>query len=465
MIAEIPKKWDYETDVLIVGGGTAGLPAAIVVAETGLKATVLEARGVCGGSFSMVAGGLAIAGTEEQKEAGIEDSADLLYEDMVNICQADPEVARAFADNQIKAYRILKEEGIKWPGLNENPGHSRIRSFIISGLGKTMAQALENRARRVGAEILFRHRAKRLVRDPETQRILGLVVDVENGEKYFKAKKAVILATGGFGRNPEMVAEYAPEMVKCIPMMPPSHIGDGLKMGLDAGAATKDIGKAVAPAWPICIETHQNNVWAINWGGILVNVHGERFHDESQAEGFYGPMTGVGMKQPGGVYWAVFNEQIINDIRAANPIKVRSVEKSKKYQADTIEELASSAGIDVEGLKKTVTKYDSDVESKKYDTVFGRKYQCGVARPLIKITNPPLYAVKCVTATTSMKGGLKINGKCQVLTNYGEVIPGLYAAGEVSGGLHTRTYLLAIMTSSALTLGIIAGQSVVNLEK
>jgi len=218
----------------------------------------------------------------------------------------------------------------------------------------------------------------------------------------------------------------------------------------------------VAPAWPICIETHQNNVWAANWGGILVNVNGERFHDESQAEGFYGPMTGVGMKQPGGVYWVIFNEQIINDIRAANPIKVRSVEKSKKYQADTVEELAGSAGIDVDGLKQTVTKYDSDVESKKYDTVFGRQHQCGAARPLIKITMPPLYAVKCVTATTSMKGGLKINGKCQVLTNYGEVIPGLYAAGEVTGGLHTKTYLLAIMTSSAMTLGIIAGQSVIN---
>ena len=131
MIAEIPKKWDYETDVLIAGGGTAGLPAAIVVAEAGLKAIVLESRGVCGGSFSMVAGGLAIAGTEEQKAAGIEDSADLLYEDMVKLCHSDPEVARAFADNQIKAYKILKEEGIEWPGLNENPGHSMPSSFSI----------------------------------------------------------------------------------------------------------------------------------------------------------------------------------------------------------------------------------------------------------------------------------------------------------------------------------------------
>ena len=190
MITEIPKNWDYESDVIIVGGGTAGLPAAIVIAEAGFKVTILETRGLCGGSLSMVVGGFAIAGTEEQKEAGIEDSANLLYEDMVRICDADPELARAFADNQIKAYKILKEEGIKWPGLNENPGHSKVRSFIVSGLGKTMVQALENRARRVGVEILFRHRARRLINDPKTGRILGLLVSVDNDEKYFKANKA-----------------------------------------------------------------------------------------------------------------------------------------------------------------------------------------------------------------------------------------------------------------------------------
>ena len=328
------------------------LPAAIVVAESGHKATVLETRGLCGGSLSMVAGGFAIAGTAEQRDAGIVDSADLLYEDMIRICGADPELARAFADNQLNAYIMLKEEGVKWPGLNENPGHSRIRSFIISGLGKIMVEALEKRARRVGVEILFKHRARRLIKDPQTGRIIGLQVTVDNQEKYFKAKKAVILATGGFGRNRDLVAEYAPEMVDCIPMMPPSHLGDGLIMGLELGAATKDIGKAVAPAWPVCIETHQNNVWTVNWGGILVNNKGERFHDESQAEGFYGPMTGVGMKQPGGVYWAIFNEKIINDIRKANPIKVRSVEKSKKYKASTVAELANSAGINVDGLKQ-----------------------------------------------------------------------------------------------------------------
>ena len=85
----------------------------------------------------------------------------------------------------------------------------------------------------------------------------------------------------------------------------------------------------------------------------------------------------------------------------------------------------------------------------------------GTLSPLIKINIPPLYAVKCVTSTTSMKGGLKINGKCQVLTIYDEIIPGLYAAGEVTGGLHTKTYLLAIMTSSAMALGIVAGQNAI----
>ena len=195
----------------------------------------------------------------------------------------------------------------------------------------------------------------------------------------------------------------------------------------------------------------------------MVNVNGKRFHNESQAEGFYGPMTGAGMKQPGSVYWTVYDEKIKEDRGGGSAVdhQVKSIEKCKKYKADTIEELAKSTGIDVNGLKETIDKYNSDIDSEGYDTVFNRKYQFGKARSLIKIETPPFYSIKCVTSLTSMKGGLKINSRGQVLTQYGEVIPGLYAAGEVTGGLHTKNYLLAVMSSSALTQGIITGRNAV----
>jgi len=467
-VVEVPKKWDYETDVIVVGGGTAGLPAAITVAGAGLKAAILESRPACGGSFNMVAGAFAIAGSDEQKEAGIEDSPEVFYQDLIDIAGAVPELARAFADDQLDAYRMITQLGVKFPGLVKHPGHSFNRCLgWLHGLGPSMVKALENGARDRGVEILFRHRVTRLITDPQTGKVVGLQVSVGDETKNFGAKRAVILATGGFGRNREMIAEYAPRMVDAYPKMPVGHLGDGLKMGLAVGAATKDISIAVAPSWPLCRETHSNALWVIYWGAIMVGADGKRFHDESCSEAFYGPMTGAGMNQPGGTYWIVYNDAIranvglIDDTTERNMSHVEDIAKCKQYETNTIEELAKSAGIDAEGLKVTIDKYNSDVDSVGYDTVFGREHQFGELRSLVKIDTPQFCAIKCVTSTTSMKGGLKINGRSQVLNQYDEVIPGLYAAGEVTGGLHTKTYLLGTMTSSSMTFGIIAARNAV----
>ncbi len=464
-VVEVPRKWDHEADVIIVGGGTAGLPAAIKVAEAGLKATVLETSPACGGSLNMIVGGCSFAGTDEQKEAGIDDSPDILCEDMVNVCGADPELARAYADNQLEAYRMLKEQGIKWPGLHQAPGgHTRKRGFgYLQGFSPKLTKAFENRARERGVEILFRHRATRLIINPQTGRVIGLKVSVKKEAKNFRAKRAVILTTGGFGHNRKMVTEYALQMADCLPRMPVSHQGDGLKMALDAGAATKDIGTAVLGSWPLCVETHSRAVWALDMGGITVNAHGRRFYNEF-AEGYYGAMTAAGMRQPGGVYWVVFDESILGsvgkhpDIKGINMFQVKDLEQCKKYKANTIEELANITGINAEGLKETIDKYNSDIDSVGYDTVFGRQGQVATPRTLVKLT-PPFYAVKCITALTSMKGGIKINDRCQVLNNYDEIIPGLYAGGEVAGGLHPKSYMMGCMTATAMAQGIICGKN------
>jgi len=409
----------------------------------------------------MVVGSFAIAGSDEQKAAGIADSPDLFYQDLVNVCGADSEVARAYADNQIDAYRMLKEEGIKFPGILHMPAHNRNRGLgWLSGLGPKMVKALEDRARRTGVEILFRHRATRLITDPQTGRVIGVKVNVGDETKDFKARRAVIIASGGFGRNREMIAEYCPEMVETIPLMPPSHLGDGLKMGLAAGAATKDIGIAVAPSWSICTETHSNSLFAANWGAIMVNMHGKRFHNESCIEGFYGPLTGDGLRQPGGIYWVILNDNVkAEGGKIGTAQQISCVEKCQQLQADTIEELASIAGIDARGLKETVAKYNSDIDNIGYDTVFGRKFLWGSEGTLVKLDTPRFYAIRCQTSITSLKGGLKINGRSQVVNQYGAVIPGLYAAGEVTGGLHTKTYLLGVMTAGSMTQGIIAGKN------
>ena len=201
-LVEVPKEWDHESDVVIVGGGTGGLPAGIVIAEAGQKATILEARPQCGGSFALLGGTIALAGTDEQKEKGIDDGPEVLYEDMVNIAGADPKIARAFVDNQLDCYRMIKDTGFKFPGLVPHPGHTRNRCLgWIGGYGPKLVKLIESRARERGVEILLKHRAKRLILDPKTRRVIGLKVDAEGETKSFKANRAVILTTGGFGRN------------------------------------------------------------------------------------------------------------------------------------------------------------------------------------------------------------------------------------------------------------------------
>jgi len=460
--------WDHESDVVIVGGGTAGLPAAIRLRERGNTATVLEWRPQCGGSLGMIVGAVAFAGTDEQKAAGIEDSPELLARDLIEVGGAIPAIAKATADAQLEAYDIFRQEAFKWPGIVALPGHSAIRGMgWMLNYGPPVVQCLENKARKVGAEILFRHRGTRLIQDRENGRVIGIEVQTKDKRTLnFKAKKGVILGSGGFGRNKKMIREWAPHMVDCVPKMPISHMGDGIKMALQLGAATQDIGMAVAGSWPVSSETHSRCIWALDWGGIMVNVNGERFFKESSDEGFYGRMTEAGMRQPGGVYWVVFDQWVFDHVGTTqvkgtverNMAHFRDIDWCAKVKADTPEELATLAGFDPDGFKKSLARYNGDIEKHGYDTVFGREYQFGSARP-VQPLKPPYYAAQCVTSTTSFKGGLKVDEEMRVIDQYDSPIPGLYAAGETTGGLWSKSYMLAVMTSGSMAQGIIAAKS------
>jgi len=445
-VVPVPEKWDYEADVIVVGGGNTGLPAATVAAEAGAKVVVLELMSYCASSLALINVGPAFAGTDEQKEAGIEDSPEQFYKDGVELAKGLPEFWKVFTDNHLDVYRWCKEIGMKF----EAPS-GRGRTHWASG--PDMLKCLEKAAKGAGVEILFLHRVTRLITDPETGRVLGLKVTVKDKTQNFKAKRAVILATGGFGRNKEMVQEYGPEYIDCYPTMPPGHLGDGLKMGLAIGAGTEGLGHAVTPSFAIDAET---KAFIRVAGGILVNVNGKRYTNEADPTRFYGLISKDGLRQPGGLFWRVYDEKT-----AKLPVH-GTVRKTKPIQGNTIEEVAKKAGIDPQGLKETLDKYNSDIKSVGYDTVFGRRAQGGGGEgTMLTIDEPPFYALKCTVATSSFKGGLKINTDCQVIDQYGEVIPSLYAAGEVTGGLWGAdgTYFGGTMVSSSMTFGRIAGKN------
>jgi fumarate reductase flavoprotein subunit len=456
---EIPKKWDYEADIVVVGAGTAGLPAAIEAADAGAKVVVLEILPLCAPSLGLINVGPAFAGTDVQKEAGINDSPEEYYKDGVELAKGDPETWRAFADNQLETYYWCQKIGMNiGKNLFAPPAHRIKRGFWKKGA--EMVRTLEKTAKEKGVDIKFSHRATRLITDPMTDRVIGVKVKVKDKEEQnFKAKKAVIIATGGFGRNREMVAEYGPNFLDWLPTMAHGHLGDGLKMALDVGAATKDLGHTVCGSFAVDVESKTGVMDFVGMGGgIYVNINGKRFADESLRVKFYGLVNEEGMRQPGHIWFAIMDDRM-----KSTTLRAHMLHKAKPVQGDTLEELAKKLSIDPVGLKQTVDKYNKDIETLGYDSEFDRRTLEGIEGVPLKIDTPPFYGYKCTGATSSFKGGIKINAKAQVVNHYGEVIPSLYAAGEATGGLwgHDGTYLPNTMVSAGMTFGRIAAENAV----
>ncbi|MFK5952057.1 MAG: FAD-binding protein [Desulfobacterium sp.] len=450
----LPKEWDHETDIIIVGAGTAGLPAAMLAKAAGAEVVVLESTKSMGGSGCLIMAGGAFAGTSYQKKLGIEDSPEQLYKDGIEIAEGTPEIWRAYADNQLDTFEWLLSIGCK-PSVEDKlimpPGHRAARLHVYEGM-KAMA-TIERAAKEKEVDIRLGHRAKRLIYDFENDRVVGIAVQVKNKLKYFKARKGILLATGGFGRNKEMISEYGRRFVDCIPLMAPGHKGDGLKMSLDLGAATQDIGNSVVASLAACTTTHSDRgYFAVMAGGIAVNVNGERFYDESCPKGYYGHLTDAGMDQPGKVFWFIY-DSLIRDVWMVAP----HVKSWKSFEGNTYEELAENAGLNAENFAACVNRYNEDIESEGSDTVLGRKFLTMAGGELQTLSTPPYYAIKCETSITSFKGGLKLNSRFQVVNVYGEPIRGLYAAGEVAGGLFSKgAYMGGVNWASSMTNGRVA---------
>ncbi len=455
-ISKVPEKWDGEADVVVVGGGNAGLPAAITAFDKGSSVIVLEVSGGMASSLAMIAGGTPFTGTDLQKAEGIDDSPDQLYEEAVKVSGGDPELWRALADRQEEVYEWLKSIGAKPEQVLLAPGHLRRRSIKFEGHGPALCKVLRDAAASKDIDIRYHHRALKLIQDTDSGRVIGVTADNDGKVVNIKAKKAVILATGGFSQNLDIVKEFGPHFSDLISTAPKTHQGDGLKMAMSIGAGTDGLGLAVCPSMPVGAETLQF-VNAGLMGGITVDKDGKRFGNEATEElGTYTEKHKICLDHdPTGLHITV-SDQAIRDLNEP-PGKT----KETIYKADTVADLEKQLGIPTGNLQATVEEYNSDIEKYGYDRKYDRKL-LGMRwpdKPVMKIDSPPYYAVKNKICLTSMKGGLRINGKCQMIDQYGDVIPGLYAAGEISGGLERipHHYYTGRMTVQAFTQGRIAG--------
>jgi fumarate reductase flavoprotein subunit len=442
-------------DVLVLGAGQAGLTAAVAAAESGARVLVLEKLALPGGSTAMSSGLTAYAGTDEQAAEGIEDTAESLRADILATGQGrcDERLVDVYCREQLATYRWLQGLGVAYGHVHAASGQSVPRSHATDP--SRMIDTLVRRAEERGVRIVYGVRAfQLLVRDDEVHGVLaengGSLVDIEAG--------AVVIATGGFSRNLELLERFVPQMVPAIHGGAPGCEGDGLLMAWKAGADFRDT-PYVKGTFGIRPGDDPREggtgILAVYKGAIAVNTEGHRFVDESL------PYKAIGdacLAQPGHVAWQVFDQQTMDKDDPEVHIYWFSgrLATGLLEVAGTLEDLASLIGVPADALLATVDAYNAAVRGERADA-FGRTSMSGTSERPTEISRGPFYAHLSGTSVLATYCGLTIDPTTQVLDVYGEPIPGLFAAGEVTGGFHGAGYVTGTSVGKAGIFGRLAG--------
>ena len=440
-------------DIIVIGAGGCGLMAALVAAKKGAQVLLLEKTDKPGGGTAFSSKGVRAAGSRRQRELKIADSPELYAQDILrrNNNESDVVLTKRLAETSGRVADFLADvAGIEFD-LGEFPfGHSARRSHSWKA-NKTVTDFLfEAVEREKNIQVCFSTPVLSLKCEAS-----GAVTGVVTKDGVITARK-IILASGGFGASAELLSQYIPKAVD-IPF--PGHrgsTGDGIKMGLAAGAATENMG-AFQP-YPAYIGPGKRAVApevAIS-GGIMVDLGGKRFVDETKYPG------GLGTKMldlPAKQAYEIFDERIYQLHRNAPGLRNLSgfFDEGILKKAETPEELAGKLAIDAGGLKQTIRDLNNSVASGGKDA-FGRM--------LPEPFNAPFYGIKVTVALYHTQGGLKINPDGQVLRADGSIIPNLYAGGGVAVGVSGKGlegYLPGNGLLASLGLGMRAAEHAVKL--
>lgn len=412
----------YDADVVVVGGGLAGLSSALQAVYEGAKVIVVEKLPMTGGSTARSGGKILAAGTEAQKAAGIKDSADLFYEFLTEVSEgkADAAKLRSTADNSLDNFNWLVENGVEFSSKVEqlHEKYSPARGHYVAvqdqsdeadGHGWAITQPLEKKIKELGGQVLLETPAKKLITN-EAGEVVGIECENANKQKVVINAKAVVLATGGYDQNKEMLAEYAKGFDPYYVTTSVGNTGDGLNMAKEVGAKLYSTGGG--------IFLHMDLVSRVGEvKGLYVDSKGVRFMDESD---FWFTRTNELIKR---------NEKnmfYITDKTGGNDKILASVEQGVAIKADTLEELAQK--LNMKELVATVERYNKLCKDGK-DADFNKS-----AEYMKSLEEGPFYAIPYQKVSSGTFGGPITNEKGQVIAEAGGVVKGLYAAGEVANG-------------------------------
>ena len=484
-----------DADVVVVGAGGAGMTAAITAAGEGKSVVILESQSMVGGNSVRATGGMNAAKTVYQDEnefgesAGVEKTLKTAaekyadnetitalaktvseqwaayqanptgYFDSVELMELDtmiggkgindPELVETLCANSADAIDWLDEHGITLHNVSSFGGASVKRIHRpVNAEGKTvsvgsyMIPLLQENCEKAGVKMMLDTTANEILTDANGAAV-GVKATGASGETVTVNAKAVVLATGGFGANLDMVVKYKPELKGFMTTNAPGIQGQGIEMAQAIGAATVDMDQ---------IQIHptvEANTAALiteglrGDGAILINEEGKRFIDEV---GTRDVVSAAEIAQTGSYSWLVVDQAMVD----ASSVIQGYIKKGYTVTGATYEELGKAMGVDAAAFAETMEKWNGYVEAKN-DPDFGRT---SFANPL---NTAPYYAVKVTAGVHHTMGGLKINANTEVLNEKGEVIPGLFAAGEVTGGVHGANRLGGNAVADFTVFGRIAG--------
>ncbi len=448
IIAEGGDPNDKSYDIVVVGSGGAGLASAIRAHDLGASVVVVEKMPVIGGNTNKASAGMNAAETKFQKLKGIVDSKDLFYKETLagGKNKNNPELLRYFVENAPDAIDWLDENGIELSGITTTGGMSIDRThrpasgaavggFLISGLVKNLNKR--------GIEVMLDTNVTEIV--TENHKVVGVKVVEEDGTNYIIKAKAVVIATGGFSANREMVEKYRPDLKGFVTTNHKGATGSGIMILEKLGAGTVDMGEI-----QIHPTVEQTTSYLISesirgGGAILVSQEGKRFVNELDTRD---KVSADIIKLPEHYSYILFDQQVRDENKAVEEY----VSNDLVVQADSITELANKLSIDANNLSKTIERYNQFVMNKQ-DEDFGRT--TGMRHP---INTAPFYAIKIAPGVHHTMGGVTINTETQVLDNDKHVIKGVFAAGEVVGGVHGANRIGGNAVADIIIFGMQAGK-------
>lgn len=456
-LAKVPKKWDEEADIIVLGAGGAGLAAAWEAADRGAKVIVIEKMPVMGGSSSICGGALSFAGTDMQEEKGIKDSNELLYKDLMTVGQNVniPELVQAYVDNQLDTYKWLRQLGIKFIKISAVSGMSVPRGHYTKPAD--VINTISAAAKAKGVKIVMNTAGQKLVIDEKTGKIRGIMAERKGKAISYGARKAVILTSGGFSLNKALLEKFVPPMAKAKAIVGLGSHGDGLKMAWACGADIQDMPYIKATfGFALNAKSIATDYSTVYYqGAVLVNKEGKRFVNESIS---YKLVGDAALIQTDAVGYQVYDESVRAE-GLKDPLKRMVSLESRNiiFSAPTLAELAKKMAVPPAALEESIRQYNQGVD-KGDDPQFGRKTLAGGFGKPVKIEKAPFYCFPSTAAILGTYGGILTNNKAQVLDVFKNVIPNLYAAGEIVGGVHGAAYMTGTAFGKALIFGRLAAK-------